>query len=248
MTGSNIVKKTGKLSAQQSAELVALADRVRGRLQRSAADIMAIGADLIQAKEMLGHGQFGPWLDTEFALSRRSAEQFMAAARRFGARSEAVSHLPAGTVLELSSPSVPDELVDQVLAGEIPSSVSAIREGKKTASADRAFLYGRRNVHRPHRAVQRHGRRLLRGDRCPCPSALEGAGRSRVVPGVLVRGVRDPRGQPGTTGACLGTAPDHRQAAETGAGGIGVVASPDVGRVNADQRGSIGRGRQPSCI
>ena len=206
MTGSNIVKKTGKLSAQQSAELVALADRVRGRLQRSAADIMAIGADLIQAKEMLGHGQFGPWLDTEFALSRRSAEQFMAAARRFGARSEAVSHLPAGTVLELSSPSVPDELVDQVLAGEIPSSVSAIREGKKTASADqRSYTVAGRFIDHIERfngtgedcsvAIVAHVLRRWKEpeDREWFLACLYGAS-------------GDPRGQPGTTGACLGTA------------------------------------------
>jgi hypothetical protein len=42
----------------------------------------------------------------------------MAAARRFGAKSEIVSHLPAGAVLELSAPSVPDELVERVIRRE----------------------------------------------------------------------------------------------------------------------------------
>jgi hypothetical protein len=108
MSGSEIVKKKAReLTPKQSAELAALADRVRGRLQQSAADILALGADLIRAKAMLGHGRFGAWLDVEFAQSRRSAEQFISAARRFATRSEAVSHLPAGSVIELSAPSVP---------------------------------------------------------------------------------------------------------------------------------------------
>src|SRR5437870_2707835 len=74
---------------------------------------------LIRAKVLPGHGRFGAWLDEEFSLSRRSAEQFTAAARRFGARSGAVSHLPAGAVLELSAPSVPDELVEGALSAEV---------------------------------------------------------------------------------------------------------------------------------
>lgn len=144
MTGSEISSKgTGTLTANEAAELLALAERVRGRLHRSAADILAIGADLIHAKELVGHGNFVAWLDAEFALSRRSAEQFMAAARRFGTGGEAVAHLPAGAVLELSAPSVSDELVERVLAGDLPASVSAIRKEKSSTRADdRAYAAG----------------------------------------------------------------------------------------------------------
>ena len=106
----------GDLSMEEMAELGALTERVQQGLRRTAEDIIAIGADLIRAKALSGHGRFGSWLDVQFSLSRRSAEQFMAAARRFGGKSEAVSLLPAGVILELSAPSVPDELVQgQVL-------------------------------------------------------------------------------------------------------------------------------------
>jgi hypothetical protein len=113
-----------------------LVERVRSRLQRSTEDILAIGADLIRAKALVGHGGFGAWIDAEFSLSRRSAEMFMAAARRFGSRSEGVSHLPAGAVLELSAPSIPDELVERVLSGEVPASVAAIRTERATDRSD----------------------------------------------------------------------------------------------------------------
>ena len=129
-------KKAGKLTAREQSELGALADRVRVRLERSAEDILAVGADLTRAKELLGHGGFGAWLDSEFSLSRRSAEQFMAASRRFGARNEVVAHLPAGAVLELSAPSVPDELVERVISGEVPPSVSAIRQERAHHNSD----------------------------------------------------------------------------------------------------------------
>ena len=32
-----------------------------------------------------------------------------------------MSHLPAGAVLELSSPSVPGELVERVVSGDVPA-------------------------------------------------------------------------------------------------------------------------------
>src|SRR6266516_7916087 len=112
------ITKDRPLAPAEAAGLATLTERVRGTLRRSAADILAIGADLLRAKALLGHGKFGAWLDREFSLSRRSAEQFMAAARRFGSRSEAVSRLPAGAVLELSAQSVPDELVERVLSGD----------------------------------------------------------------------------------------------------------------------------------
>jgi hypothetical protein len=117
--------------------------RVRDRLRRTAEDVIAIGQISSEPKHSSAMGGFGPWLDEEFALSRRSAEQFMAAARRFGTKGEAVSHLPAGVVLELSAPSVPDELVEGVLAGEVPPSVSAIRAERAGDRADeRAFRVG----------------------------------------------------------------------------------------------------------
>src|SRR5437899_2740191 len=137
VASKSLTRKQGSgLSMKDQGELSAIADRVRGRLQQSALAILAIGADLQKAKELLPHGQFGPWIDAEFGLGRRSAEQFMAAARRFGAKSEIVAHLPAGAVLELSAPSLPDELVERVIAGEVPASPSAIRREKSTPSSE----------------------------------------------------------------------------------------------------------------
>jgi hypothetical protein len=120
------------------AELAALAPRIRERLKRTAEDVVAIGVDLLRAKELLVHGSFGTWLENEFSLSHRTATQFMRAADRFGHRLEAVSDLPSGVLLELASPSVPDDLVDEVLAGRTPATVGAVRDavrGRRRSSS-----------------------------------------------------------------------------------------------------------------
>ena len=136
MTDGTITKRKNALAPREQAELADLAVRVRGRLQQTALGVIQIGADLTRAKDLLGHGHFGRWLDSEFGLGRRSAEQFMAAARRFGSKSEIVAHLPAGAVLELSAPSVPEELVERVIAGEVSASPAAIRKEKNAGRAE----------------------------------------------------------------------------------------------------------------
>jgi len=143
MSEGAIGRRTGGLAPSEQAELTELANRVRDRLQQTALGVIQIGSDLNRAKELLGHGQFGPWLDEQFGLGRRSAEQFMAAARRFGSRSEIVSHLPAGAVLELSAPSAPNELVERVIAGEVAASPAAIRRERTSERTDeRSYSLG----------------------------------------------------------------------------------------------------------
>jgi len=114
-------------SIQSVHELGAIADRVRERLARTAAEIVEIGRDLNRAKDLLPHGRFSDWLAEEIGLSHRLANQFMAAARRFGDEVEAVASLPGGVLLELAAPSTPDRLVDAVIEGRVPATVSAVR-------------------------------------------------------------------------------------------------------------------------
>ncbi len=47
-----------------------------------------VGKRLIQAKEMVEHGEWANWLESNFALSQDTATNFMNVAKRFGANSE----------------------------------------------------------------------------------------------------------------------------------------------------------------
>ena len=46
--------------------------------------IVAIGQELIEIKEKLGHGHFGGWLKSEFGMSPDTAERYMRVVRVFG--------------------------------------------------------------------------------------------------------------------------------------------------------------------
>lgn len=107
-----------------------LAARVRRNLRSTARDIISIGTDLLLPKELLPYGQFGPWLEREFRLSERTAQRFIAVAARFGAKPDTVAGLEPTTLYELAASSTPDDVVERVVRGELPATVSAIRAAR----------------------------------------------------------------------------------------------------------------------
>lgn len=57
---------------------------VKFYLNQTAQNIIEVGKRLTQAKAMLPHGEFGNWLDSNFGLSKSTANNFMRCAERFG--------------------------------------------------------------------------------------------------------------------------------------------------------------------
>ena len=70
----------------------AIADDLAAALKREASDVVAIGGLLIEAQDQLDHGQWLPWLETNFGSSIRTADNYMNAAR-LTAKLESVSNL-----------------------------------------------------------------------------------------------------------------------------------------------------------
>jgi len=102
----------------------ATASRIRERVKCTLADLIAIGIGLLDVKDALPHGQFGPWLSAEFGWTDRTARNFMAVAEHFGPKSEMISDLaiaPTAAYL-LAGPSVPFEArqvaIDRAASGE----------------------------------------------------------------------------------------------------------------------------------
>src|SRR5262249_37303709 len=100
------------------------AERIRAKVQRSLADLIDVGNDLLAVKTALPHGQFLPWLGAEFGWTERTARHLMAVAERFGPKSEMISDLtiqPTAAYL-LAAPSAPDEAreaaIERAEAGE----------------------------------------------------------------------------------------------------------------------------------
>jgi DNA repair exonuclease SbcCD ATPase subunit len=107
------------------------AESIKARMKRTAEDIIAIGLDLIAVKGELGHGQFLQWIKAEFGMSDRHARNFMAVATRFSNKSEIISDLSPTILYELAAPSTPDEVIQEVLSGDLPANLEAIKIGKE---------------------------------------------------------------------------------------------------------------------
>ena len=78
--------------------------------------IMDIGKALLAVKAEMAHGTFGGWLDAEFSMSVRSAENYMNAAKFLEGKSETVALLPPTAVYALASRDADPAVVAEVLA------------------------------------------------------------------------------------------------------------------------------------
>ena len=106
-------------------------DETRGLLRRTAQNVIAIGRNLQAVKEQLPHGQFLPWLQTEFAMTERHARNFMHAAARFGNKPEIIADLSVTVIYELAAPSTPETVIEQVESKQILPTLEAIRVAKE---------------------------------------------------------------------------------------------------------------------
>jgi hypothetical protein len=107
------------------------ADDIRALGKRTIANTIEIGHLLTEAKEIVGHGNFGPWLDREFGWSERTARNFMGVYEL--ARTSTLGKpekfadlgIPVSDLYLLAAPSTPEEVRDEMLAraeaGEPPT-------------------------------------------------------------------------------------------------------------------------------
>ncbi|MGO9721184.1 MAG: DUF3102 domain-containing protein, partial [Methylocella sp.] len=69
-----------------------------------------IGLGLLEAKELLAHGQFRPWLRREFRWSERAASNYMRLAEHYEGKTAKFADLDLGTALAL----VTNEMLEKV--------------------------------------------------------------------------------------------------------------------------------------
>jgi hypothetical protein len=120
---------------QETAELRAAAQRIRGHLSRSAFDMITAGFELRRIRDdLLQPREFAPWVREELQFSRSTAYRLIACAdladraARICPKLGQIHPLSAGAFLELAAKSVPDELLEGVLSGEVASTPAAVRE------------------------------------------------------------------------------------------------------------------------
>ncbi|ESZ11471.1 hypothetical protein X735_25810 [Mesorhizobium sp. L2C085B000] len=120
MTDSQVTLERGfdyaALPADQAAIARAAAEFIGNTQRRWSTDILEIGGRLTEVKASLGHGHFTAWVESEFTMSLRTAQNYMLAAATLGSKCETVSFLPTSTLLEMAKAAEPvrDDLMHRI--------------------------------------------------------------------------------------------------------------------------------------
>ena len=107
-------------------KLMELADEIRALSKQTRESVIAIGNKLIEAKELVGHGNFLPWIETEFKWSESTANNFMQVAIKSVKFTDLADlNVPISALYLLAAPNTPDEAIaavaEQVKSGETMS-------------------------------------------------------------------------------------------------------------------------------
>jgi hypothetical protein len=104
------------LAADDAEFLRKWATRIRQGIKSTVEAICDIGVQLCGAKQMLGHGQFVQWVESECGFSLRSAQNYMRASEFAADKNATIARLPPATVYSLSAKNTPPEVVSEVMA------------------------------------------------------------------------------------------------------------------------------------
>jgi hypothetical protein len=128
----------GAIPPEHAAELKESANRIRKLRRHETATIIAIGKELIEAKERLDHGQFYQWLGVEVGIAPNTGWRYMRVAQ-LAEKSSTVEDFSPTALYELGAPSTPDEVREAILepaeagdvasAGEIRSAIRQVKAG-----------------------------------------------------------------------------------------------------------------------
>lgn len=92
--------------------------------------VVEIGKQLLEAKELLPHGQFLAWVEAEFDFTVRSAGRYMEVVRRWG-KLDTVSNLSPGVLYALLPARVPDTAAQALFALADEQGRVTVRDAKR---------------------------------------------------------------------------------------------------------------------
>lgn len=115
-------------------QLAAIVKRIN---ERNSAYAIETGKDLLKAKAMLKHGEFGPWLKSNFGWSAKTAQNYMNAAR-LAEKNEKVALLKPAAAMALAAPSTPEAVKAEVLADLDAGNIATLEEVRAKIRAAKA--------------------------------------------------------------------------------------------------------------
>jgi len=122
--------------ADTASNLRAQASRIRTRIGKATQDLIDIGRDLLAAKKnLVDHGAFIKWVESEVGIVRRTAQAYMALAKLADDKGAAIALLPPTTAHRLAAKSAPPEIVSEVVAKALSGEVLPDRTVAEMISA-----------------------------------------------------------------------------------------------------------------
>ena len=103
------------LSADKREFVMQKTDETQILLKRTAENIIEIGENLLEVSDILPHGQFLPWLKSEFDMGRSTAYNFMQVAKRFKGKFPKFGNLSASALYLLANPDTSSEAIDEAV-------------------------------------------------------------------------------------------------------------------------------------
>lgn len=93
MVGFDIAKFAATMPGNRPRTIETVTDEILDIKQRVAEDFMELGQRLCEAKELLPHGEWLPWLEQKVQFSERTAQKFMQLAREYESNPKLASDL-----------------------------------------------------------------------------------------------------------------------------------------------------------
>lgn len=94
----------------------AIAEAISMLEKKTIDSFIEIGAHLIAAKDLAGHGHWLVWLDQNFGWSDRTAQRLMQVARQGKSASLSDLNMPISSLYQITARSVPETVRDTVIA------------------------------------------------------------------------------------------------------------------------------------
>ena len=180
----------GRIIAQTMAKPVegrtieTITDEILDAQRRGGEAILTIGRCLIEAKEMLPHGEWLPWLNEKVAYSERTAQNFMAVARRYSNPQTLADSGMAKALALLALPDserdefVQDHNVIDMSARQLKQALKERDEARKAAEAAKADASAAEQARAKMAEDMRTTQNLLESARADADSA---GSRARVL-------------------------------------------------------------------
>ena len=116
-TKTTVGIKSKKSNPNREQQLHNLKESIRKKDSNNIENMIAIGSDLLQVKQLLKHGEFSPWIKDNFEMSHHSAMRYMNAARNLQDVSEKIKNMNQTAVYVLAR--IKDEKILQEIKSEI---------------------------------------------------------------------------------------------------------------------------------